>query len=245
VSRQLSLLFTWRTAIARSELRSTAKLVAFVLSLYMSELGDSCFPSIDTIAARSSLSRGAVSAALKTLIDEGWLNRRGGGGRGKSTIYTAVVPETARQEGGSETARLSGKPPGSSAETARQEGTTTSRPRHIPRQPATARARRPIWDIVVELYGEPLERGKAARGRIVEDLRQRLHADGMQDADQAVEEVRRRYVALAGEWGSRATARALVEHWHVAGRMAAEPKTRGLTPDEIAAKAIELRQEGR
>lgn len=72
----------------------------------------------------------------------------------------------------------------------------------------------PVWDFVTSIEGEPLPRYKAGRGRIVVDLKACL--DG---AD--VAELYRRHDALAREWGdAKATARALVQHWTRAGKLA-------------------------
>lgn len=211
----------------------------------MSERGDSCFPSIASLAGDTSTSESTVSTALKTLIDAKWLARKSGGGRGRSTRYTALVPETTREPGSLEEETT--REPGSlGRETTREPGTTTTKEVNqrlkTPERAIARRAPNPIWDVLVEIYGEPLARGKAGRGRIVADLRERLVADGFREAEPAVAEIRRRYAALESEWGSRATARSLVEHWRAAGAMAADPKTRGLTPEEIARRAVELRE---
>ncbi len=79
---------------------------------------------------------------------------------------------------------------------------------------ATPRKRDPVWDFVATIEGEPLPRHRAGRGRIVSDLRTLL-------ADEPLAELKRRHEALAREWGdSKATARALVQHWHRAGEIA-------------------------
>ncbi len=79
-----------------------------------------------------------------------------------------------------------------------------------------------VWDFVAAIEGEPLPRYKQARGRIVSDLKTLL-ADTPPDRHES--ELRRRHGALAREWGdSKATARALVQHWHRAAAMAAPTK---------------------
>lgn len=92
MSATLSPLFTWRSAIAHSELGPTRKLVAFVLSLHMNELGGSCFPSIDTLARKTGLSDRGVQKAIRALEESGWLVCETGGGR-KANRYTAAIPE--------------------------------------------------------------------------------------------------------------------------------------------------------
>src|ERR1700694_2761904 len=87
----LSPLFTWRSAIAESDLGSTTKLVAFALSLHMNERGGSCFPSIQTLARETSLGVSTVREHIGKLESADWLLRKIGGGR-KSNRYTASVP---------------------------------------------------------------------------------------------------------------------------------------------------------
>lgn len=85
-------LFTWRTAIAKSNLPPNARLVALTLSLHMSELGDRAFPSLETQASETGLARSTVARWLKYLESNGWLARSPGGGRGNRTTYQAAVP---------------------------------------------------------------------------------------------------------------------------------------------------------
>ncbi len=89
-------------------------------------------------------------------------------------------------------------------------------------KPSKPRVKDPVWDFVVFLEGEPLPRYRAARGRIVADLHALL-VDTPEDRHDT--ELRRRHGALAREWGdSKATARALVQHWHRAAKIAAPTK---------------------
>lgn len=92
--------------------------------------------------------------------------------------------------------------------------TTTDKTSTAAASPPRLRVADPAWDFVVEIDGEPLPRYRAARGRIVADLKQLLD-------EQDVGEARRRHDALAREWGdAKATTRALVQNWDRAGRMA-------------------------
>jgi hypothetical protein len=90
VSATLSPLFTWRTAIAKSGLPPTVRLVAFTLSLYMNERGGSAWPSITTLAEDSGLSPASVKRGTKALERAGYLlcERK----EGLSTHYTATAP---------------------------------------------------------------------------------------------------------------------------------------------------------
>jgi DNA-binding transcriptional ArsR family regulator len=123
----LSPLFTWRSAVTDvdSGLESSSRLVALVLSLYMSEAGSSAFPSADTLAQRTGLSRSTVRTHLDRLEETGWLavshqGRRAGlrGGRCHPNVYEARIPEEEVADdrplspekvadGGSESGRLS------------------------------------------------------------------------------------------------------------------------------------------
>lgn len=91
--RNLSPLFTWRSALTESGLPPTARHVGLTLSLHMSERGDSCFPSAPTLADETGLSRQTVLAMVKILEDAGYLEVSRGVGRGNSNHYRAIVPE--------------------------------------------------------------------------------------------------------------------------------------------------------
>lgn len=67
-------LFRWRQAILDSELRSTERLVALVLSTHMDRHGASCYPSLTTIARESGVSRRTVLRALAALELAGLLS---------------------------------------------------------------------------------------------------------------------------------------------------------------------------
>ena len=79
-----------------------------------------------------------------------------------------------------------------------------------------------IWDVLVDLFGKPTERGEADRGLQVAELAEML-ADDTTVSRLPVTwaaEVRARYEALVREWGAgKATLRALVSNWHLAGRL--------------------------
>lgn len=91
----LSPLFTWRTAIARSNLPGPVKGVAYTLSLHMTELGESCWPGIPRLAAESGFSERTVQSALRTLADQGWLRVQLRAGPRKTNRYSCLVPEGA------------------------------------------------------------------------------------------------------------------------------------------------------
>jgi|SRR5581483_3384670 len=89
------MVFSWRRLIASpaSPFTSTERLVAHVLAMYMSEAGDSCFPSIPTIAADAALADSTVRDALNRMSEWGFLDRVRRRGRGRSNEYLARIPD--------------------------------------------------------------------------------------------------------------------------------------------------------
>lgn len=115
--------------------------------------------------------------------------------------------------------------------------------------PATPRRADHIWDVLVELYGHipDTQKARAARGRIKSDLRQLATLDGMDDDVAIAAEIRRRAGALRAEWDGRDTARALVENWKLAGRVADGHGKRpeGLDADALLDLGDRLEEQGR
>ncbi|ARL87610.1 helix-turn-helix domain-containing protein [Burkholderia pseudomallei] len=58
-----------------SDLPSTTKLVLFVVAEYASSIDDTCWPSLDQLADRASLSTRAVTEHLGVAEDAGWIRR--------------------------------------------------------------------------------------------------------------------------------------------------------------------------
>jgi hypothetical protein len=67
--------YTWRRAMTESSLPSTTKLVLFVVAEYTNAMDETCWPSLDTIADKATLSRRAVTKHLAIAEKEGWLTR--------------------------------------------------------------------------------------------------------------------------------------------------------------------------
>jgi hypothetical protein len=95
-----SLLFQWRRAIAESELSSSARLVAWTLSLHMDLAGGSCWPAISTLVHETGLnSDRTVHRALGELKKAHFLRiDRTKGGRTRSGAYRtngyrAILPD--------------------------------------------------------------------------------------------------------------------------------------------------------
>lgn len=103
---RLSPLFSWRGAIADSDLPPTTRLVAWALSMHMNERGGSCFPKRATLARETGLNDQTVKVHLRALRDQGWLVAIGGGSGDKPVEYEAQVPmgaqNTPSEQGGSE-----------------------------------------------------------------------------------------------------------------------------------------------
>ena len=100
---KLAPLFTWRSVIASTDGPSspTTRLVLLTLSLHMSERGESCFPSTDTLAEETGLTKRSVITHLLTAQDDGWIIRKvkGTNGQGwKRHEYLATIPTPSRKE---------------------------------------------------------------------------------------------------------------------------------------------------
>lgn len=88
-------LFSWRHGILHSDLPATTKLVLLVLSCHMTDVGDSCFPSMRTIARETGLSRRAVITHIKKARAAGWLRvqkRKSRNGEHFANNYLVAVP---------------------------------------------------------------------------------------------------------------------------------------------------------
>ena len=96
-------LFAWREAITDPELgpqgvpnvvarRALVAVAVSGLSLHMSMEGESCWPSIDRLAAETGLGKRTVQRAVAALAETGWLKVRRGGGRGRSNRYELALP---------------------------------------------------------------------------------------------------------------------------------------------------------
>jgi hypothetical protein len=87
-------LFSWRSLICDSDLDATARHVALTLSLHTNERGESCFPSLDTLASETARSKSTVSEAIRRLEETEWVtvNRPARQGRGHRTEYALAIP---------------------------------------------------------------------------------------------------------------------------------------------------------
>lgn len=88
-------LWSWRQAILKSELQATTKLVLLVLSTYMNDHGEGCYPSQEQIAASASLTARAVIKHIDLAINAGFLVKNKRNKTGKlwdSNEYSATIP---------------------------------------------------------------------------------------------------------------------------------------------------------
>lgn len=116
--RRLAPLFTWRSAICESDLKSTTRHVALTLSLYMNERGGSAHPGATRLAAETGLHIATVRACLAELVDGGWLEMLAQGGlRGAkraANVYEARIPPNDDDPSSRTTHRPDGGDPSSS-----------------------------------------------------------------------------------------------------------------------------------
>ena len=93
---RLKPLFSWRSAIAESDLAPTTRHVALALSIYMNERGGSAHPGPALLAKDTGLHISTVKEKLAELEERGWLVciSRGGlkGERRIANEYEAAVP---------------------------------------------------------------------------------------------------------------------------------------------------------
>lgn len=123
---------TWWTAVRRSELPPTARLVALVLSTYMDPSGARCWPAQTTVAEGAGLGRRTVQRALGELHAGGFLEVRqyGGPGTGRGQrphVYVPTIPDLCATGDAQE--RVTSAPPDGAEDDATSAPlTTTSAP---------------------------------------------------------------------------------------------------------------------
>ncbi len=109
----MSMHFSWQTAVTKSALSSSTKLVLLVIGTYMNQHGDGAFPAYKTIAEDASLNRATVIRHVEIAIAEGWLEKRtrvrmnaaSGRAEADSNTYRISFPAPAESGQGSRTAR--------------------------------------------------------------------------------------------------------------------------------------------
>ncbi len=104
----MSVQFSWQSAVTRSELEGSTKLVLLVIGTYMNQHGDGAFPSYRTIAAGASLNRATVIRHVEIAVSQGWLKKKsririaGASGRveADSNTYQIAFPVVAQDDQG-------------------------------------------------------------------------------------------------------------------------------------------------
>lgn len=66
--------WTWRHAVAKSDLAPTTRHVLLTISLHMNDVGEGCYPSTAQLRAETGLSERAVCEHIAKARDAGWLN---------------------------------------------------------------------------------------------------------------------------------------------------------------------------
>jgi len=87
--------FTWQSAVLKSDLTASEKLVLLVVGTFMNMHGDGAFPSYSQIASSSSLSRRKVIEAIGRAEELGWLrkvHRSRDNGSSTSNEYAVSFP---------------------------------------------------------------------------------------------------------------------------------------------------------
>lgn len=199
MSDRVSPLFTWRTAIAKSELRSTDRLVAFTLSLYMSELGSSAFPGQATIAKAAGVTRQTVNESVARLEQLGWLDVTSGKRGGRSNLYTATVPQG-----------VSASPtPGDGHADRRVSASPTHTTTDTTKAPRRARARDELFDELAKACGFNLEAMTKEASRLCGIATAEIRAAG--GTPEMIPAAVRRYRDLYN--GAAVTPKAIANHW--------------------------------
>lgn len=109
-----------------SDLPSTEKLVLLAMADYASDSGDSIFPSIDTLARKTSLTDRTVRTTIQSLIDLNYLIiTRHGGGAGNTNVYKIRVSRFTLSDDNGEDFALKGERPSKKGERASPDSSLT------------------------------------------------------------------------------------------------------------------------
>ncbi|NRP48252.1 MULTISPECIES: helix-turn-helix domain-containing protein [unclassified Marinobacterium] len=81
-------------SILTSNLSSRQKLIALILKSHMNNSTGLCNPSIKTLMAKGSMSKGTVKNCIDALMVAGFISKITGNGRGNSNSYTLNIIES-------------------------------------------------------------------------------------------------------------------------------------------------------
>lgn len=87
--------YSWRQAVLKSKLAATTKHVLVTLGCHMNDMGESCFPSIETLMEETSLSNRAIITHLDKAEQAGFIVTRKHGFAGQKWArneYVATFP---------------------------------------------------------------------------------------------------------------------------------------------------------
>lgn len=91
--------FSWRQAVLDTDLEANTKLVLLVLSTFMNDHGTGCYPSMDTIAAKSGLSKRSVITHIQNAVEAGFIVVKQHGFKGRewrTNDYRIAFPKAER-----------------------------------------------------------------------------------------------------------------------------------------------------
>lgn len=178
------------------------RLVGLVLSLHMSERGDSCFPGLERLAREASVSKSTVARSLSALEDAGFLVReRSRGGARVTTRYHSNLPELSHRG----TVNAVTVPQGiSNCPTVGQEDVLQLQTepsievsvRDDELEQPKPRPTDHVWEALVAHFGEPTNDAERARlNQAVKLTKQALRAEGVdarRDGERVTAEIGRR-----------------------------------------------------
>lgn len=140
--------------LAESEAKLGARLVLLTLAEHAHDDGTRAFPDVETLVRRTRLSERAVQYALRKLEDDGAIEQTGTTKSG-TAIWRIVMDRGAKSAPpGVQNLRQRGA---KSAPDPRTEPSSTSEEVLAATENRTngARKRDPIWDALVEIFGDP------------------------------------------------------------------------------------------
>lgn len=105
MSRRQSQLFSWRQAVLKSLLPPVTKHVLLTLSCHMTDAGENCFPSVETLCEETSLSKPTVIAHLKRAAELGWIEIRRHGFGDRRWLRQEYLPRWPDEYTGAEDTR--------------------------------------------------------------------------------------------------------------------------------------------
>jgi hypothetical protein len=151
-----------------SSLKPGTRLVAFALSTYMSERGDSAWPGVSRLATDTALTPRSVRRHLALLEDEGYVGRTFR--LGQTTLYFARTPDSGVLP---PRTPVSGDPGQQCPPTSQDHPEKSPGAARAPRE-RRPRARDDVWDALVEVFGfAPASKTQAhgKRNKAVKELK--------------------------------------------------------------------------